>query len=141
MIYKAIKYILENNSNFAAAIGTDSDGDVKVYPIHPRKEVSLPFAVFNIIDQRGNPTKDNKSTSGIDEVRVRVTVYDTELDDVVDLSEKARIALDNQKAGGTFNTEVVHSIDFESLNDGYDNSYGDRGAMYIEHDYTIWAEP
>ena len=140
MIYKAIKYILENNSNFATAIGSDN-GDVKIYPIHPRKEVSLPFCVFNIIDQRGNPTKDNRSTSGIDEVRVRITIYDNDLDDLVDISEKCRIAMDLEKSGGTYNTEVVHSIDFESLNDGHDSGYGDRGALYIEHDYTIWAEP
>ena len=50
MIYKAIKYILENDTDFATALSTDSDGDVKIYPIHPRKEVSLPLCVFSVID-------------------------------------------------------------------------------------------
>jgi hypothetical protein len=140
MIYRAILNILENDADFLAAIGTD-DGDIKAYPIHPRKEVSLPICVFSIIDQRGNPTKDNKSTNGIDEVRVRVSVFDNDLDDLVDIAEKCRIALDNQKQGGTFNTEVIHSIDFDSMNDTFQENYGPRGALGIDMDYTIWAEP
>ena len=139
MIYKAIKYILENNAAFAAAIGTDSDSDVKIYPIHPRKEVTLPFCAFNITDQRGNPTKD--AASALDEVRVRVTIFHTNLDTLVDISDKARTALDGEKAGGTYNAEVIASLDFESLNDGFNETYGDRGAYYIEHDYIIWSEP
>ena len=139
MIYKAIKYILENNSAFATAISTDSDGDIKIYPIHPRKEVSLPFCVFNIIDLRGNPTKDYASQG--DEVRVRVTIFDVDLDNMVSLSDKVRSALDGEKQGGTYNGEVIDTIDFESLNDGFNETYGDRGALFIEHDYVIWMEP
>ena len=141
MIYRAIKYILENDADFLAAIGTDDDGDIKTYPIHPRKEVSLPLCVFSVIDQRGNPTKENKSTNGIDEIRVRISVFDNDLDDVIDLAEKCRIALDNEKAGGTYNTEVIHSIDFDSMNDTFQENYGNRGALGIDMDYTIWAEP
>jgi len=140
MIYKAIKYILENDSDFATAIGTDSDGDIKAYPIHPRKKVSLPFSVFSITNIQGNPTKDQKSTGGIDQIMVRVTVYDTELDDAIDLSEKARIAMDLQKDGGTFNGIVVHSIDFETMSDTFDQGYGDRGAIGFDLDFTIWAD-
>ena len=139
MIYKAIKYILENNAAFLAAIGTDG-GDIKAYPIHPRKEVSLPFCVFSITDQNGNPTK--TSTSQIDEIRVRVSVYDTELDDVIDLAEKCRSALEADFRGPeTFNGVVVHSIDFDSLNDTFEQGYGDRGAIGMDLDYIIWAEP
>lgn len=139
MIYKAIKYILENDSAFATAISTDSDSDIKIYPIHPRKEVPLPFCVFNIIDQRGNPTKDE--SSALDEVRVRVTIFDVDLDNMVSLSDKARSALDGEKKGGTYNGEVIDTIDFESLNDGFNETYGDRGALFIEHDYNIWSVP
>lgn len=139
MIYKAIKFILENDSAFATAIGTDSDGDIKIYPIHPRKEVPLPFCVFNITDQRGNPTKDE--SSALDEVRVRVTMLDDDLDNLVEINEKARLALDGEKAGGTYNGVVIASLDFESLNDGFNETYGDRGALFIENDYNIWSEP
>jgi len=143
MIYKAIKYILENDSAFAAAIGTFDDGegnvDIKIYPIHPRKEVPLPFCVFNIIDQRGNPTKDEPSA--LEEVRVRITVLDDDLDNMVSISDKARAALDGEKGGGEYNGEIIDTIDFESLNDGFNETYGDRGALFIEHDYNIWAVP
>lgn len=141
MVYKAIKYILENDSNFAAAIGTDSDSDVKVYPIHPRKEVSLPFCVFSIIDQRGNPSKDRKSYNGIDEIRVRVSVFDDDLDSVIDAAEKARIALDNEKDGGTYNSVVIQNIDFDNMNDTFAESYGNRGALGIDMNYIIWSTP
>jgi hypothetical protein len=141
MIYKAVKYILENDSDFSTAIGTDDDSDVKIYPIHPRKEVALPFCVFNVLDARGNPTKDNPSTSGLDEYRVRVVIYDNDLDTCIDISEKARIALDGEKSGGSFNTVAVSSIDFESLNDTFVESYGDRGAIGIEMDFNIWSTP
>ena len=137
MIYKAIKYILENDADFLAAIGTDG-GDIKAYPIAPRKEVSLPFCVFSITDQTGNPTKD--AVSGADELRVRVTVYDTDLDNLIDVAEKCRIALDGEQDGGTFNTVVVASINFDSLNDVFVESYGPSGAMGIDMNYIIWAE-
>jgi hypothetical protein len=141
VIYKAIKYILENDSDFATAIGTDDDSDIKVYPIHPRKQVSLPFCVFSITDQRGNPSKDRKSYNGIDEIRIRVSVFDDDLDTAIDLSEKARIALDNQKHGGTFNSVVIQNIDFENMNDTFAENYGNRGALGIDMNYNIWSTP
>lgn len=141
MIYKAIKYILENDSDFATAIGTDDDSDVKVYPIHPRKTVGLPFCVFSITDQRGNPAKDRRSYDGIDEIRMRISVFDNELDDVIDLAEKARIALDNEKEGGTYNSVVVQSIDFDNMNDTFEENYGNRGAIGMDMNYTIWSTP
>ena len=133
MIYKAIKYILTNDSAFNTAIGG------KIYPIHPRKEISLPICVFSILDQRGNPTKD--ATSGVDEIRVRITVYDDDLDSLVDLSEKCRAAMDGEQDGGTYNTEVVARIDFDNLNDVFVEDYGPNGAIGIDHNYIIWAEP
>jgi hypothetical protein len=140
MIYKAVKYILENDATFAAAIGTDN-GDIKVYPIHPRKEVSLPFCVFNIEDQQTNPTKDNPSYNGLDEVRIRVSIMDDDLDNVVDITEKARLALEGQKAGGTYAGVVIDSIDLERMSDDYATEYGDRGAIILNSDYIIWTTP
>lgn len=137
MIYKAVKYILENDADFAAAVGTDTE--IKIYPIHPRKEVSLPFCVFNVLSLAGNFTK--SAPSGLDENTVRITVYDDALDDVIDLAEKARTAMDNEQAGGTYNGVVVHTIDFIQSNDGWQPGFGDRGALLIEMDFNIWSEP
>ena len=141
MIYKAVKYILVNDSDFATAMGTDDDGDVKIYPIHPRKEVSLPFGTFNITDDQGNATKDNPTISGMDNQRVRIIVYGTNLDTLVDIAEKARIAMDNEKEGGTYNTVVVESIDFERITDDYDQSTGEKGAYVLNLDFEIWSIP
>ena len=141
MIYKAIKNILENDADFLAAIGVDSDSDIKAYPIHPRKEVTLPFCVFSITDQTGNPSKDRKTINGIDIVRVRVSVFGLDLDVLVDIAEKCRIALDNEKDGGTYNSIIVHAVNFESLNDTWEPNYGDRGALGFDMNYEIWSEP
>ena len=141
MIYKAIKYILENDADFLAAIGTDSDSDIKAYPIHPRKEVSLPFCVFSITDQTGNPSKDRPSINGIDNIRIRISIFGEDLDVLIDIVEKCRIALDNEKTGGTYNSVVIVSIDFESLNDTFEPGHGDRGALGIDMNYEIWSEP
>ena len=139
MIYRAIKYILENDTALASALGTDSNGDVKVYPIKPRLRVEPPFCIFSITDQRGNPTKD--SISQLDETRITVSVVDKELDNVVTLSDLVRNAMDSEKSGGTYNGEVIHSIDFDSLNDNLIEGYGDRGAISIELDFIIFNEP
>lgn len=141
MIYNAIKNILENDADFLAAIGTDDDSDIKAYPIHPRKGVTLPFCVFNITDQTGNPAKDRASINGLDTVRIRVSVFGHDLDTLIDIAEKCRIALDNEKEGGTYNSVVIHKIDFESLNDTWEPNYGDRGALGFDMNYEIWSEP
>ena len=141
MIYKAIKYILENDTDFLTAIGTDSDSDIKAYPIHPRKEVTLPFCVFSITDQTGSPAKDRKTYNGIDNIRIRVSVFGLDLDVLIDLAEKCRVAIDNEKEGGTYNSVVIQSIDFESLNDTFEPGYGDDGALGIDMDYEIWSIP
>lgn len=139
MIYKAVKYILENNTAFAAAIGTDSDGDVKVYPIHPRKEVGLPFCVYNVSSLNSNPAKDLRSYLGLDDSRVRVTIFANDLDSLVDLAEKARVAMDTMKEGGTFNGMEITSIDFDNMSDGFDEGWGDRGALTIDMEFNIWS--
>ena len=136
MIYKAVKYILENDTNFATAIGTDDDGDIKAYPIAPRKKVGLPFCVFNIEDQRGNPTKD--APSAVDTVQFRITVYHTDLDELVDISKKCIIAMDTEKPGGTYNGETIASVDFQAMRDTFIEGYGPHGAIGMEIDFEIW---
>jgi hypothetical protein len=139
MIYKAVKYILENNAALATALGTDSEGDIKVYPIHPRKEVVFPFAVFNISSLNSNPAKDLKSYGSMDEIRLRVTVYANDLDSLLNIAEKTRIAMDDRKEGGTFNGQYISSIDFDSMSDGFDQGYGDRGALTMDMEFNIWS--
>lgn len=138
MIYKAIKYILENDSDFSTAIGTDDDTNIKLYPIYPTKEVSLPFATYSIIDQIGGPTKD--APSALDDIRLRVTVYHNDFDTLEDIATKARTALDNEKDGGTFNGVSISTIDFDRLSDGFVEIMDNRGALSIELDFKIWSE-
>ena len=140
MIYQAIRNILQNDSTFAAAIGTDSDGTVKVYSIFPTKKVSPPFTTVTLDDQEGNPTKG--SVSAIDIARVSVKTHDYSLEDIDTIVGYARTALDNQKSGGLFDTVQLASIDFERFRDGFVQIQGTGEILqYRELIYEIWIEP
>lgn len=138
MIYKAVKYILENDADFSSAIGTDSDGNIKLYPIYPTKEVSLPFATYNIVDQVGNPTKD--APSSVDDLNLRISIYDLDFDVLEGIATKARTALDNEKDGGTYNGVKIATIDFDRMRDGFVEIMSNRGALLIELDFRVWSE-
>lgn len=139
MIYSAIQYILENDATVKAEVGLRSDGsNYKIFPIHPALEESLPFITYSILSQTGNPTKD--TDRGMDTISVRISCMDTELTDVVDLSDAVRSAMETyMRDGDTINGENIASIDFVSLSDDFNESYGDRGAYVINLDYEIYA--
>jgi hypothetical protein len=77
----------------------------------------------------------------MDNYSIRISVYDIELDDAIDLAEKARTAMDNEKDGGTYNGVEIASVDFESLSDAYDNAFGDRGLIVFDMNFDVWAIP
>jgi len=140
MIYQAIRNILQSDATFAAAIGTDSDGTVKVYSIFPTKQVSPPFCTVTIEDQVGNPTKG--TASAVDDARVSIRIHHRHLEDIDTIVGNARTALDNEKSGGTFDTVQIASIDFERFRDGYVQLTGESETLlYRELIYEIWIEP
>ena len=140
MIYAAVKYILVNDSDVAAAVGT-YDSKVKVYPIGIPQGATPPFVEFSLSSTEGNPAKDSASIYGLDYARCMVRVLDTEVDDVIDIAKKIRIAMDTQKGGGTFNSEELDSIDFDSMTDGVYNYGADQQLFYIDLNFDIWIHP
>jgi hypothetical protein len=141
MIYRGIINILESDSDFTTAIGTYTDRNsatqYKIFSVFPTIEIDAPFAGIKIDDQRGNPTKD--ASSAIDEIMLSIRIYDYELSDVIDIAEKARAALDKQS--GTFDTTIIETLDFESLNDGFIEVEGKGLLLYRELNFEIWAVP
>jgi hypothetical protein len=66
-------------------------------------------------------------------------VYANDLDSLLNIAEKTRIAMDDRKEGGTFNGQYISSIDFDSMSDGFDQGYGDRGALTMDMEFNIWS--
>jgi len=116
MIHKVIKYLLENDSTFNTAIGDDDEGEVKIYPLLAPQTVTAPYCVYELNEMGPNPAKEE--VSGADLNSFVVKVYDTEFDDVMDLADKARSALDKATAG-TYNSVILLTMNFTGLNDGY----------------------
>lgn len=140
MIYKAVKYILENNAAFVAEIGTDDDSNIKVYPIFPAAKVAPPFVAVKVDDQMGNPTKDQPSQ--VDQCRLSVRIYAYDLAEADDIEGALRNALDLEKTGGTYDGVVLASVDFESFRDDFiERQGGPEVLLYRELFYDIWIEP
>jgi len=127
VIHKAIKYILENDATFAAAIGTDSS-DSKVFPVLVPQTVVLPFCTYELSNTEPHPNKD--SISDMDFDRVRVTVYADDHDEAMTLAGYCRAALD-KVTPATYNTIAVDSIDFLSWQDGYSQQMGAEPVFYF----------
>ena len=136
-VYRAILNILENDSTFVTAIGTDDDSNIKVYTIFPTKEVPEPFVAMKINNQAGNPTKDE--ASAVDNVSFQVRVFDYNMDTVISISEKLRTALD--KKSGTYDTVSIADIDFDGFSDDFLFFEGKRPLLFRELNFEIWIEP
>ena len=138
MIYKAIRSILQSDSDFATAIGTDDDSTVKVYSIFPTAKVEPPFCTVTIEDQAGNYTKDG---SDVDAARVSIRIHDYSLDDMDTKVGYVRTALLAYEDGGTADSVTLASVEFESFRDGYIPRQGDiEVLLYRELFYEIWVE-
>lgn len=130
MIHKVVKYLLENDSAFATAIGTDGQSKVKIYPILAPQGVAPPFCTYELTGLSPSPTKED--TSGADFNSFNVRVYDYEFEDVMDLADKARAAIDKATAG-TYNGVTLLYLDFVTMNDGYMRQ--DEILYYLELEF------
>ena len=135
-IYRAILNILTADSDFSAAIGSDS-GTIKVYTIFPQRTISKPWAAMKIVNQVGNPTK--STGSDVDNVSFSIRIFNNDMDDVIDTAEKCRTALEGKS--GTFDTVAIGDIEFESFNDDFLFFEGEQPLLYRELNFEIWVTP
>lgn len=99
---KAVYYILTNNENVTNVVGT------RVYPEIVAQDALAPFIYF---EMRGiDPDSYKQGPAEIDEVRIEVSAVCETYDEVTDLGEKIRGALD--RISGTFNAVNVESVEF-----------------------------
>lgn len=99
---KAIYYLLANSDNVSNVVGD------RIYPEVVAQDAATPFIYF---EMRGvDPDSFKDGAAEIDEVRFEVSGVHTSYDEVTDLGEKIRGALD--RAYGTYNGINVESIEF-----------------------------
>ena len=134
MIQKALYEILTTDATFMAAIGTDTRGSYKVYPVGVPNGVPPPFCVYQVTGVTPSPTKGH--VSGLDISSMRLTIYDAEYLDVANLAIYARTALDNYM--GTANGVTVDRIEFASASDGIENIQGTDGLYFMNLDFNCW---
>ena len=136
-IYRGILSILNADGSFPTAIGTDSDSNIKVYPIFPTRQVATPFVAMKIDNQLGNPTKD--AVSAVDQISFSFRVYGDNLDTIISISDALITAID-KTAKGTYDTVPIGSIDFESYRDDFIYFEGQNTPLlYRELTFEIWA--
>jgi len=101
-----IKQLIADNAAANAALGG------RVYAVLAPQEAGYPLAVITAIGNRPHPTKSPLNnliapTSLVDNVSVQVDVYSTKFNEVADVAEKIRLAIDGYRGDVTHLTMTV----------------------------------
>lgn len=127
MVGKIIYDLLSNDTDVAAIVGT------KIYPMRAGQLQNLPFIVYDIISQE--PSQSKTGGSKMDTYRTQVSAFSYDYDELMDLMEKIRTALDQQS--DTVGSVVVSDIVYEARN----NLYDDRGNINgVALDFNCWEK-
>lgn len=106
IIGKVIYGILNSDSAYKAALGSDSDGAIKVYPVgDPPQGITRPYATYQVV---GGNEEHDKDAHGISNPRFQLDQFATSHQEACDLDELAQAALD--RYSGTVNGVEVQSI-------------------------------
>lgn len=130
---KIIIAILNANTAYKEAIGTNSGGVVKVYPdVAPQGE-QKPYAVYHVV----SGTEDqNKEERGVYTRYVQLDHYGVSALQAEDLEEKAIEALNRYK--GTVSDIEVQSIRVQSSNSNFSDDIEVYGSS---SEFKIMIEP
>lgn len=105
-IGKVIYGLLDADATYKSAIGSDSDGNIKVYPSGDVPQgLSRPYAVYQVV---GGSEEHDKDAHGISSPRFQLDQFASSHDQACDLDDKAKDALDRYT--GTINGVKVQSI-------------------------------
>jgi len=121
----AIKYILDNNANVAALIGTKS------HAWRASQSTAAPYVVWSIGGVNPSPTKTGAST--VDEVSVQVSCVATTYSAASNIGAKVRTALDRYTPATVAGVNI-DGIDYNMETDAFDDDLN----FYIRHlEFTI----
>ena len=112
--------LLSNDAPVAAIVGT------KIFPYVAVDNVAYPYMVYT--DTAIDPLQDKDGVSCLDTTTLHIELYSKTLDEVEDMGNKVRTALD--RISGTTETIDIQSISFTAENGGYAD--GDRVYVKIQ---------
>jgi len=106
-VSKAIQSILEDDAGVGALVGND------IYQQTADQNEALPYIIHDILGTEIERTKDG--ATGIEYIRVQLTVYAATYKAVDDIREACRTALD--ETSGTYESITVQQLRLENEDD------------------------
>jgi hypothetical protein len=114
MIGAIIPGILSTDSDYAAALGEDPAGGIKLFPRNVRQGIAAPYAVWMIVSQSEDQNKDAR---GFVTFMVQVTQHAKTYQEAEELNNKCVAALNRFR--GVVAGITVNSIRVVSGGDGF----------------------
>lgn len=103
----------------------------RIYPLRVPQGRGFPAIALNVITGKGEDTKSGVSTT--DTGLIQVSVFSESYDTAIDISEKARLALD--KFSGTVGSVVVDSIVFDTEREVFEDE--SKLVFHKSADYRV----
>jgi hypothetical protein len=122
--------ILIENAGVQAAVGQDTLGQYKIYPVQAPQNVKTPYVV---VAESGNRTSLSKGdATGLDYPRYDVLVYSTDFLETELIQQACRQAIDT---GAGFTTDA--GVTFDSIymvdrRDLFQQAQGEGGGLYVK---------
>lgn len=127
MVSKIVYNLLSNATDVTDIVST------KIYPMRAGQRQDLPFITYDILSQE--PAKTKTGASRMDVYRAQISCFSYDYDELIDLAEKVRTALDQQSA--TVDSIVVMDIVYDARNNLYDDN-GDINGIAL--DFEVWEK-
>lgn len=122
-----IRYLLKNNAAVNAIVGS------KIRPNRAADSDNYPYIIYESISKPTTQTKDGNAQWY--KMRFQLSMLATSLDSVQDLTDKVRIALDNQS--GTIAGFTVQNITLEDERDIFNDNSAIDGVYMLQQDYFL----
>lgn len=131
MATAGIYAILNADATLKSEVGSDSTGNIKVYPQTPPQDVTMPFVVITRSNTLPTDTKDAPSV--LDEVSIQIDCYSKTYAKTQTIKDRIRTLLDNYSGtvGGVNFDHIVFANEDEPPPDL------DIGAFAVSQDYSV----
>jgi len=126
-INEAVKAALDAYAPLQAQVGNgDSPETYRTHPLLAPQDTPLPFVVYQKISGARLLTLSDAGSTGVENMRYRITAYDNELID-------AQAVMDNVRKALAAAATLSPWFQFEQ-----DNYELDTGLYSVTQDYSIW---
>tara|TARA_R110002020_G_scaffold731_4_gene3639 strand:+ start:4704 stop:5795 length:1092 start_codon:yes stop_codon:yes gene_type:complete len=124
---KVIYKLLSDNTAVAGLVGT------RIAPSVMEQSSQFPFIIYDIVND--SPDRQKSTTSQLNTYKVLVSAYSQTYTEASFLGNYIRTALDRRS--GNFNGVEIQSIDFEGVDDVFDDMSGKDGIFRKSLDFKV----